>query len=189
MSLKQARYFPVKVFNKTLWNAAYVIAKYMKPFKKISKKFRSTIMMAVTNVNGCKACSYYHTSELIKAGATEEELASIIDATYDKVDKDETLAVLFAEHYADTTGAYEQETFDKVKDYYGSDKAHGILATIKFIMFGNIFGISMGNMWNRLRFRKVYNAKFLTDLYVLLFTPILFPIFIFLNLFRRKKTF
>lgn len=189
MLKKEARYFSVKVFNKTLWDASYMLVKHTKAFKKISRKFRSEIMMSVTNVNGCKACSYFHTSELIKAGASEEELAKIKAASYEGLNDDETLALLFAEHYADNAGAYDQETFDKIKEYYGIDKAHGILTAIKVIMFGNIYGISLGNMWDRIRFKKVSNAKFFTDLYILIFTVILFPIFLFINLFRKKRMF
>lgn len=189
MILNEPRHFSIKTFNKTIWFASYMAVKYFKSFKKINKKFRSQIMMAVTNVNGCKACSYYHTSELIKAGSSEDEASLIKEGKYEFVDKKNSLALLFAQHYADKTGVYEQDNFDRLKIYYGVDKAHGILVAIAFIMVGNIYGISFGNMWDRMRFKKVQNANFFTDLYKLTFLLILFPIFTLINLFRRKRVF
>lgn len=185
--MKEQRYFSIHKYNITLWKASYVMAKFSKELKNMDKKFRSNIMMAVTNVNGCRACSYYHTSELLKAGATEEEMKYILDGAYDNIESEESIALLFAEHYADTFGHFDEEAFAKVKNEYGLEKSQSILASIKAIMFGNIFGISLGHMWDRMRFKKTKNANFFTDLYVILFTFILLPIFIIINLFRKKK--
>lgn len=185
--MKESRYFSIKQFNITLWKAAYVMAKYTKELKRLPKKFRSNIMIAVTNVNGCRACSYFHSSELLKAGASEEELKQVLAGAYENLETDEMLALVFAEHYADTFGDYESEAFDKLSNNYGLNRTNAVMASIKAIMFGNIFGISLGHMWDRIRFKKVKNSKFFTDLYIILFTMPLMLIFLIIQLFRKKK--
>lgn len=186
MKFQDAKYFSVKTFNKTLFELTFMIAKYRKELKMIEKKFRSTIMMAVTNVNGCSMCSFYHTKELINAGTTDKELQSILEGTYKELGTRESLAFVFGEHYADVTGNYDQEAFEKVKDYYGVDLSYGILATIKSIMFGNIYGISLGNFGSRFRFKKQKKSKFFTDLYIIISPLFLMFPFLIINLFRKK---
>ncbi|MGD9910316.1 MAG: carboxymuconolactone decarboxylase family protein [Candidatus Izemoplasmatales bacterium] len=186
MLKKEQKYFSVKTFTKTLFDAAYMMAKYSKYLMKVDKVFRSNIMMAVTNVNGCRICTYYHTAELLKAGANEEELKAILDDDYKKLDSHQNIALVFAQHYADTSGHYEKEAYQRVKDYYGNEMALGILASIKVIMFGNMNGISLGNLWDRIHFRKVSNAKFLTDLYNGIVAYPIMIVFIIINLFRKR---
>ncbi len=186
---KDNRFFSVKQATSILFDATYMMAKYGKFLKKISKKFRSNIMLAVTNVNGCRYCSYYHTQELIKEGATTEEMQALMDGSFKDIEAHETLALVFAQHYADADGNYDKDAFKKVVEYYGKDTAYGIMATIKLIMFGNMNGISIGNLVDRIKFKKPSNSKFFTDLYNGLFAYVLLFIFLIINLFRKRKEF
>lgn len=187
MPLDEPRYFSPTQFNRILFDMAYMAVKYKKQLKLISKKFRSDIMLAVTWVNGCRVCSYYHTQVLLKEGVSEDEMKPLLEGTFGDFDTDETTALLFAQHYADTGGDYDGEAFDEVKRKYGEDKAFGILATVKMIMFGNVNGIALGNLWDRIRFRKVKQGKFFTDLYNAFSPVVLLPVFMGSNLFREKK--
>ena len=185
----EPRYFTLKEYVKVLYDATYMMTKYKQYLKLIDSKFNSNIMLAVTYVNGCKICSYYHTKELLKSGASDEELKSMLDGSFKDLKKEDTKALLFAEHYADAKGDYDKESFSKLIDEYGKDMAYGIMATIKLIMFGNISGISLGNMKERFKFKKPQNSKPLTDLSILLSTIILMPLFIIISLFRKRKEF
>ncbi|MBN2877181.1 MAG: carboxymuconolactone decarboxylase family protein [Bacilli bacterium] len=187
MKYNEPRYFSAKTFNHTILEATYMMVKHHKELGLINKKFRSNIMLAVTYVNGCKLCSYYHTNVLIKSGASEEELKSMLDGSFKELESNETKALLFAEHYADVNGLYDPETFDALIKYYGKEIAIGILASIKLIMFGNMNGISWGNLWQWIRFRKPPNAKFWNDLYIAISPVFLMPAGILINLFRKKK--
>jgi AhpD family alkylhydroperoxidase len=184
--MKEQRYFSIRTFNRTFFDAMYMIAKYRKYLKKIDKKFKSSIMLVVTNVNGCRLCSHHHTSELLKSGVSNAELKSLLEGNYDEVDPYQVKALLFAEHYADVTGDYDSNAFDTIKQYYGNEIAIGILASIKLIMFGNMNGISLGNILNRVRFKKISNSKFYTDIYNGIIAYLLVPIMIFINLFRSR---
>lgn len=94
---------------------------------------------------------------------------------------------MFAQHYAFQVGKYDQDVFDKIIDYYGKEKAYGIMATIKIIMFGNTNGIALTNLVNRLRFKRNKNSKFFTELYNGFIGYLLLPILIIVNLFVKKK--
>lgn len=109
-------------------------------------------------------CSYYHTQELIKGGASRDEMKLLLDGAFSEVDSEKVLALTFAQHYADAGGAYDKSVFTKVVDHYGKDTAYGIMAATKLIMVGSLNGISLGNLWDRIRFRKPAHAKLLTDL-------------------------
>jgi AhpD family alkylhydroperoxidase len=187
MNNREPRYFSKRTFIKCVFEAAHMIVKYHGALQSIDKKLKANVMLAVTYVNGCSLCSHHHAKELIKAGATKEELSSMLDGTFSKVDPDDMLAVTFAEHYADAGGAYEPETFEKVKEVYGEKKAYGILASIRVIMFGNMSGISIGNLGSWIRFKRPPNARFLTDLHNVISPVLWMPLFLFINLFRKKR--
>nr|WP_237713710.1 carboxymuconolactone decarboxylase family protein [Rhodococcus sp. P14] len=59
-------------------------------------------MLAVTEVNGCGACSYAHTKIALGAGMSSAEIRNILAGVLDDVPDSEVAAVLFAQHYADT---------------------------------------------------------------------------------------
>lgn len=180
----EPRYFTFKQFNKIAFEATHAIIKYKKHMKLIDKNFRTEIMLAVSQVNRCGICSYVHTKNYLKSGASADELKYLLEGDFNE---DSPPALLFAQHYADTMGDYDQEAFGKVIDHYGKDKADGIMASIKIIMFGNTNGIAITNLFNRFRFKRTKNSKFSTELYNGLLAYFIFPPFLFINLFRRRK--
>ncbi len=189
MTATEPRYYSPKAFTRILFDMAFMLVKYKRQIKLISKKFRSDIMLAVTYVNGCRVCSYYHTQVLLKEGATGAELKPLLDGTFADLDTEETAALIFAQHYADARGEYDPEAFVTIKEYYGDETAVGILAAVKMIMFGNVNGIALGNLWDRLHFRKPGNSKLLTDLYNAFSPVVLFPILLAANIFRKPLEF
>ena len=184
---QEPRYFTVKQFNRIAFDAAHAIVKYRKYMKLVDKKFRKQIMLAVSGVNKCSICTYVHTKALLKSGVSEEELETLYFGKFDALENDVAVALLFAEHYADESGKYDPEAFAKVVEHYGKNKAYGIMATIKMIMFGNTNGIALGNLGARFKCKKNKNSKFFTDLYNGIFAYFLLPWFFVVNLFKKKK--
>ncbi len=109
----------------------------------IDKKFIKRIMLAVTHVNGCALCSWFHTQEALKLGMPEEEISQLLDGEMTDVPKDEAVALVFALHYADTLGNVDGEAWRHVIRTYGISKALGIRAAASMIMAGN----AQGNIW------------------------------------------
>ncbi len=68
------RIFSVKDFFHTMDLAIGSLGKLRKAKKEhlINATFQERIMLAVTEVNGCEVCSYYHTKEALKAGLSED---------------------------------------------------------------------------------------------------------------------
>lgn len=184
---QEPRFFSAKQFNRIAFDAAHAIAKYSKFMRLVDKTFQKQIMLAVSGVNKCSICSYVHTKSLLKSGASNEELKMLYEGKFENLDENITFALVFSEHYADQGGNYDQEAFEKVIEYYGKNKAYGIMATIKMIMFGNTNGIALGNLGARFKFKKNKNSKFFTDLYNGPFAYILLPLFLLINLFTKKR--
>lgn len=109
----------------------------------IDKKLVKRIMLAVTHVNGCALCSWFHTKDALKMGMPKEEISQLLDGEMSDVPKDEAAALVFAQHYADTLGNVDSGAWRHVIRTYGIQKAQGIRAAVCMIMAGN----AQGNIW------------------------------------------
>ena len=118
--------------------------------KHVSKAFSERIMLAVTEVNGCRYCSYYHTGVALKAGMSEDEIQDMLGGDLSNAPADESVALLFAQHYAETEGHPEKEACQRLLETYGPETTTDILAAIRVIMVGNVYGIMVEALKNRL---------------------------------------
>lgn len=118
--------------------------------RRVSKAFNERIMLAVTEVNGCRYCGYYHTSAALKAGMSEGEIQDMLGGDLNSAPADESVALLFAQHYAETEGHPEKEAYQRLLETYGPETATDILAAIRVIMVGNVYGIMVEAPKNRL---------------------------------------
>ena len=62
--------------------------------------FRERLMLAVTAVNGCRYCSYFHAKQALKSGITPEEISRLLSGTVENCPEDETVAIIYAQHWA-----------------------------------------------------------------------------------------
>lgn len=188
MTENSARVYQKMEFIKILNKAVYSILKYRKDFKKLNKDFVTNIMLAVTEVNGCQLCNYYHTKHAIDSGINDQELASILSGTLENVKEEEAQALMFAQHYASVKSEYSEETFQKVVAHYGKSEAYGILTAIRLISFGNAHGIQYGNFKSRFTIKgRVKDSKLSTELFIMLSPIILVPTLFVVNVFRKKQ--
>lgn len=117
---------------------------------RVSKAFAKKIMLAVTQVNGCRICNYGHTRMALEAGVPPEEIRRIIAADLGDFPEDETPALLFAQHYAESEGRVDPEAWYCLVDYYGEATARDILAYIRMITLGNLLGNTYDAFYYRL---------------------------------------
>jgi AhpD family alkylhydroperoxidase len=116
----------------------------------ISKKFRERLMLMVTEVNGCRYCSYYHTKEALKAGISDDELAALMEGNIAKdTPKDEIPALLFAQYWAEVDAKPDPEIQQKFVDTYGAKKSEAIAVILHMIRVGNL----SGNLWDYILYR------------------------------------
>lgn len=180
------RLFTLNQFVSLVNKGIYSAVKYRKERKLISKSFEHHIMLAVTEVNGCQVCTYTHTKQAIESGSSKEEIAMFLSGDLSNSKKNEVVGLLFAQHYADVSGKYNQQTFDKVIEEYGKDMAYGILANIRIIMMGNAHGIAYGCLKERLKGHKVKGSKLITELTILSSIIILVPLIMIKSIFTKK---
>ena len=142
----------------------------------VSKAFSEKIMLAVTQVNGCRYCNYVHTKNAIDAGISEKEINLMLNGELGDIGNDESLALMFAQHYADTDGFPDKETYAKFVTHYGDQKAADILATIRVIMAANIHGISLDALQSRLKGKKMKGSKLSNEIGIALGILVLLPV-------------
>jgi len=107
--------------------------------------------MAVTEVNGCRYCSYYHSKLALKAGISQQELDSLLSGEL-KNCPEEVLALVYAQHWTEKKGEPDREMIDKVKNEYGADKFATINLAVKMIKFGNLSGSRFDYFLHKLSF-------------------------------------
>lgn len=181
------RLFSFKQFIKILDLATYSMVKHKKDIKLVSKNFRSNIMLAVTEVNGCIYCSYYHTKIALESGTTKGEMEGLLSGELLLAKKEEYTALLFAQHYADVNGNYDIKAYQEVEKEYGDKLAKGILANIRLIMMGNAYGIAANCLKLRLTGNKVIGSRLTNELLILLSIGILLPLLIIKNIFTKTR--
>ena len=112
-----------------------------KKSKVVDTHFVERLQLAVTEVNGCAACSYQHTQMALDQGMSNEEISSFLSGGDGFIKPEEAKAILFAQHFADTTGYPQKSAYDSIVEEYGEDKAKVILAAVQIMITGNMYGI------------------------------------------------
>ena len=106
----------------------------------VSHTFRERIMMVVTTVNQCAACSHFHSRVALLSGVTEEELEMILSGSVKGFDEYEVEALLFAQHWAENDGRADVEMRRKLVEHYGARTADCIEVVTHAIRMGNLTG-------------------------------------------------
>jgi len=117
---------------------------------RISKAFTEKLMLVVSQVNGCRYCSYGHSRAALAAGVSESELQSLLALELEVFSPDEVTALTFAQHYADVKGEPDPSAWQRLVTYYGEEKAHDILAYLRMITFGNLLGNTFDALLSRM---------------------------------------
>ena len=121
----------------------------------LDKHFIERIMLGVTQVNGCPLCSYAHTKMALEMGMEEKEIQALLGGELDNIPPEQLKAVLFGQHYAETKGRPTERSWDEIVQAYGEVGAKGILGAIRIMMVGNIWGVVIGLLKDRIQHRKV----------------------------------
>jgi len=156
----------------------------------VSEAFKERIMLAVTQVNGCRMCSYFHSKEALKKGMSAQQIQSLLAGDIKNVPEDEAPALIFAQHYAETIGQYDRDAWNQIVRTYGSDKAQTILAYIRVIMVGNAQGNILGALKSRIKGQPEPNSSFFMEISVILLDIFVLPflmIKVFILLLIKKS--
>ena len=151
----------------------------------ISKAFSESVSLAVTQVNGCKLCSYTHAKNALKAGMTEEEVDFLMSGGFEKAPKEQLEALLFAQHYAETKGNPDPATSKKLLDTYGKERVNDIMSHILIIMLTNLHGNTIEALKLRLQGKGIEGSSFWQELGVTINFFKVMPVILF-NILKYK---
>ena len=142
----------------------------------LSPQLIERIMLAVTEVNGCEACSYAHTRIALRKGMSEEEIHRLLAGNTAGIPTEESVAIMFAQHYADTRGNPTRESWPRLVETYGTSRAYGILGATRAMMIGNAYGTAWSAFVSRLKGKPVEKSNVLYEMSMIIIILIFFPI-------------
>ncbi len=85
--------------------------------------FVEKIMTVVTAVNGCRYCSWFHARQAVSSGISQEEVKRMMKLQFQAdANQEELMALLYAQHYAETECNPTPEMTEKLVAAYGTEK-------------------------------------------------------------------
>ncbi len=107
----------------------------------VSLPFRERLMLVVTEVNGCRYCSYFHAQVALTSGITEPELRELLAGSIPaQTSAEELPALVYAQHWAERDGRPEPEAEHRLREVYGDPRADAIHIVLRMIRIGNLLG-------------------------------------------------
>ena len=157
MKFRKRTYKNPAEFFKDLWFLTKNSGKIRKTMKSgiISHAFRERLMLAVTAINGCKYCAYFHTKQALKTGLTQEEVDLLLAGIIANCPEDETIALIYAQYWAESNAKPDAEAVDKLNEVYGKEKAEAIHIILRMIRMGNL----SGNTWDYFLYRISFGKR------------------------------
>lgn len=122
--------------------------------KVIPNAFREKLMLAVTSVYGCRYCCWIHSREALRSGVGQEEIARLLSGSVDNCPEEEAIALLYAQHWADSNASPDPEAVKKLEDVYGSEKAEAVNIVLRMIRVGNLWGNTWDHLLSRISFGR-----------------------------------
>ncbi len=117
---------------------------------RIDQAFRERLMLAVTEVNGCRYCRSFHIGLAKQAGISIEEIKIYLLGTIpDDIPEDQKLAVCYAQHWAENDTQADADYREQVQDFYGEESFQSISIILRMIWMGNL----LGNSWDHILYR------------------------------------
>ena len=111
-------------------------------------------MLEVSAVNDCRYCQWGHTHLALAQGVPLEEINQIFGYQNESLaarDTAEAAAILFAQHYAESSGRVEPESIESLHEHYDDEQVDEILAYVRAITLGNLTGNSVDALLDRWR--------------------------------------
>ena len=127
--------------------------------EKIDPAFRERLMLAVTEVNGCRYCAYVHAKAALAAGLNNTDITSLAAGSLEGCPPEQVPALLYAQHWAETDGRPDPETRERIVETYGKAKTEAVELALRMIRVGNLTGNSADYLLYRASFGRWGGAK------------------------------
>lgn len=152
--------------------------------QQVDKDLLRRLQLAVTEVNGCAACSYEHTKMALRQGMSSEEISSFLSGEDNFIQPKEAKAIVFAQHFADARGYPKKYAYDAIVDEYGDKEAEIMLSAVQIMLAGNIYGIPYSALQSRRNNKPYKGSTRFYELGMLISGIIILPIAIIHGLLR-----
>ena len=80
---------------------------------------------------------------------TQEEVGKLLSGDVEGCPEEESIAILYAQHWAESDAHPDPEAVQRLQETYGSDVVEAIHLMLHMIRLGNL----LGNTWDYLLFR------------------------------------
>ncbi|MBJ2175686.1 carboxymuconolactone decarboxylase family protein [Aureibaculum sp. A20] len=144
--------------------------------KRVDTDFVKRLQLAVTEVNGCAICSYGHAKMALRLGMSGKEINSFLGGDKHFIKPKEAIAILFAQHYADSRGYPKKYAYDAIIKEYGEQEARIILSVVQIITVGNMLGIPFSAFQSRLKGKPYKDSSLFFEIGTLIISIFLLPI-------------
>jgi len=141
----------------------------------VDDDFVRRLQLAVTEVNGCPACSYEHTKMALRQGMSGEEISSFLSGGDSFVKPEEAKGIMFAQHFAESRGRPEAYAYEAIVAEYGEEGARAILAAVQVMIAGNMYGIPYSAFQSRRNGRPYKDSSIVYELGTLLAGALVLP--------------
>ncbi len=121
--------------------------------------FRERLMLAVTSVNDCRYCSYYHIQLALQEGISSEEASKLLQGSFESCPSEEAPALLYAQHWAESDGNPSSEAVQRIIDNYGEQTLHDIDILLHMIRMGNYMGNAVDIIHEKMPLRKKHRPQ------------------------------
>jgi AhpD family alkylhydroperoxidase len=121
----------------------------------LTPAFRERLFLAVTQVNGCRYCSYFHTRQALLHGVSEAEIRAIGDGLLEQCPSEELTAICYAQHWAETDAKPAPEARARLLETYGQETTAQIELALRMIRVGNLTGNLFDYLLYRLSFGRI----------------------------------
>jgi AhpD family alkylhydroperoxidase len=176
----------------TFWRDFSAVIRHIPDFidsvrsRRINHKFAEEIMMVVSQVNGCRYCSYVHSKSSLMSGVSEQELLKLLALQTDNFPEEEALALTFAQHYAESGCNPDPEVEKRFRNYYGLHVSQDIMNFMRVITMSNLAGNTVDAFLSRLKGQPAKNSNPISEFILfLLFAPVTLPL---IGRLRRTPT-
>ena len=116
-------------------------------------------MLAVTEVNGCRYCSYVHARLALAAGVTRADVGALAGGDLNGSPPEEIPALLYAQVWAESDGNSDAEARQTVLETYAEAKTEAIELSMRMIRVGNLAGNTCDYLMHRVSFGRWGNTK------------------------------
>ncbi|MFO7944859.1 MAG: hypothetical protein R6U51_11235 [Anaerolineales bacterium] len=107
----------------------------------ISEAFRERLMNTVTEVNDCRYCRSFHSSQAALVGVSAEELEDITAGIIsENTPEDEIPALMYARHWAEENARPDKVRVQELREYYAEPVVEAIHVILYMIRSGNLLG-------------------------------------------------